>query len=331
MDSDIDVYALLGVTAEAGDKELTKAYRIKALLHHPDKNRDDPNAAKFFHDIKSAYDLLNNPKQRAEYDEKRKAQLAKRQRQDALSVQRKRMKTQLEEDERIARQAREIERKREHDVNREAARFREESQREEQRHDRKMREHIRQMNEDAKRTDETLAELNEVDDLDRTIRIRWDMVDVGMHDCESLAGLFSIFGDIEEVVVAPASYHGKKKDPFMSSALLVFKSITSAHALMNTQHQSSQLRGFLRFWATGAEPQAVRSITANTSVFAAQSATTQADKHGSGSGSSAGAGSIRLPDVASIDMRDVSGSSLAFADFESLTLMRMRQHGISRS
>ncbi|KAI7826431.1 DnaJ domain-containing protein [Kickxella alabastrina] len=289
MDSDIDVYALLGVTAEAGDKELTKAYRIKALLHHPDKNRDDPNAAKFFHDIKSAYDLLNNPKQRAEYDEKRKAQLAKRQRQDALS-------------------AREIERKREHDVNREAARFREESQREEQRHDRKMREHIRQMNEDAKRTDETLAELN-----------------------ESLAGLFSIFGDIEEVVVAPTSYHGKKKDPSMSSALLVFKSITSAHALMNTQHQSSQLRGFLRFWATGAEPQAVRNITANTSVFAAQSTTTQADKHGSGSGFSAGAGSIRLPDVASIDMRDVSGSSLAFADFESLTLMRMRQHGISRS
>ncbi|KAJ2805528.1 hypothetical protein H4R20_002057 [Coemansia guatemalensis] len=327
MDPELDVYELLGVSVEAGEKELARAYRAKALQYHPDKNRDNPSAAQLFHDIKAAYDLLTDPQKRLEYDEKRKAQLAKRQRQSALSGQRKRMKSQLERDEQAAKEARAAEYAREQSVRQEAARFREESLRDEWRQDKTMREHIRrtqeQQHQQEQRDSAAQAAMNDVDELDRTIRIRWDDSE-HQHSSESLAALFAEFGALEEVVVAPVSENAKRRGAEgkrLRSALLVFQSIAAAHALMNVQHESAGIRRFERSWAVGTEPSAVRDIAGGQPAAAAEPSRA-AEDGGRGAG-------LRIPDISAIDQRELPGSSMSFGDFEALTLMRMRQHGTS--
>ncbi|PIA16939.1 DnaJ-domain-containing protein [Coemansia reversa NRRL 1564] len=327
MDAERDVYELLGVSIEASEKELARAYRTKALQYHPDKNRDNPSAVQLFHDIKAAYDLLIDPQQRSEYNEKRRAQLAKRQRQNALSGERKRMKSQLERDEHAAKEARTAKYMREQSVRQEAARFREESLRDEWRQDKKMREHIRRTQDQQDRQEQqdnaASAAMNDVDELDRTIRIRWDDAE-HQHNRESLAALFSEFGALEEVVVAPVSENARRRGAEGSrprSALLVFHSIAAAHALMNMQHESAEVRRFERTWAKGTEPRVVRDIADSQTAAAAEAGGAREE---SGRGAS-----LRIPDISAIDQRQLPGSSMCFADFEALTLMRMRQHGTS--
>ncbi|KAG7890143.1 hypothetical protein KL906_004346 [Ogataea polymorpha] len=64
-----DYYELLGVSVEASDLEIKKAYRKKALQLHPDKNPDDVEGASCkFNEVKVAYDTLSDPQERAWYD-----------------------------------------------------------------------------------------------------------------------------------------------------------------------------------------------------------------------------------------------------------------------
>lgn len=62
-------YELLGVERSATEEELKKAYRKKALLLHPDKNRgDEERATKTFAEVQAAYEVLSDPQERAWYD-----------------------------------------------------------------------------------------------------------------------------------------------------------------------------------------------------------------------------------------------------------------------
>lgn len=56
-----DYYKILGVEKDADENAIKKAYRKAAIIHHPDKNRDDPNAAERFKDIGEAYETLSDP------------------------------------------------------------------------------------------------------------------------------------------------------------------------------------------------------------------------------------------------------------------------------
>ena len=64
----LDLYQRLGLKRGASEAEIKKAYRSLAKQLHPDRNQDNPNAAKRFGEITQAYDLLSDKDKRARYD-----------------------------------------------------------------------------------------------------------------------------------------------------------------------------------------------------------------------------------------------------------------------
>jgi len=64
-----DYYEVLGVNRDASEAELKKAYKSKAMKHHPDRNPDDASAEEKFKEANEAYSILNDPQKRAMYDQ----------------------------------------------------------------------------------------------------------------------------------------------------------------------------------------------------------------------------------------------------------------------
>ncbi|SFF44720.1 molecular chaperone DnaJ [Fontimonas thermophila] len=63
-----DYYEVLGVSRDAGEEELKKAYRRLAMKFHPDRNPGDKAAEEKFKEANEAYEVLTDPQRRAIYD-----------------------------------------------------------------------------------------------------------------------------------------------------------------------------------------------------------------------------------------------------------------------
>jgi len=63
-----DYYEVLGVSKDASDEEIKKAYRKLAKQYHPDVNPGDKNAEAKFKEINEAYEVLSDPQKRSQYD-----------------------------------------------------------------------------------------------------------------------------------------------------------------------------------------------------------------------------------------------------------------------
>lgn len=64
-----DYYDVLGVERDADQSTIKKAYRKKAVEHHPDKNPDNPEEAEAkFKEVSEAYETLSNEQKRGNYD-----------------------------------------------------------------------------------------------------------------------------------------------------------------------------------------------------------------------------------------------------------------------
>jgi curved DNA-binding protein len=63
-----DYYEVLGVSRNASDDEIKKAYRKLARESHPDRNPGDKQAEARFKEIQDAYDVLSDKNKRQQYD-----------------------------------------------------------------------------------------------------------------------------------------------------------------------------------------------------------------------------------------------------------------------
>ena len=65
--ADKDFYEALGVARTDNEEEIRKAFRKKAMEFHPDRNKSE-GAEDKFKEINEAYQVLSDPKKRAQYD-----------------------------------------------------------------------------------------------------------------------------------------------------------------------------------------------------------------------------------------------------------------------
>ena len=63
-----DYYRILGVEKDATEHDIKKAYRKLAIIHHPDKNPDNAEAADRFKEIGEAYETLSDPEKKMRFD-----------------------------------------------------------------------------------------------------------------------------------------------------------------------------------------------------------------------------------------------------------------------
>ncbi|HEX9662762.1 MAG TPA: molecular chaperone DnaJ [Candidatus Binatia bacterium] len=64
-----DYYELLGVSRNASEEEIKKAYRKLALQYHPDRNPGDKQSEEKFKEVSEAYQILSDAEKRAKYDQ----------------------------------------------------------------------------------------------------------------------------------------------------------------------------------------------------------------------------------------------------------------------
>ena len=64
-----DYYEVLGVTRNASEADIKKAYRRAAQKYHPDRNPDNKASEESFKEAKEAYEVLTDARKRAAYDQ----------------------------------------------------------------------------------------------------------------------------------------------------------------------------------------------------------------------------------------------------------------------
>lgn len=218
----MDHYSILGLPsgeegAHLSDKDITKAYKAKALKLHPDKRRDDPNAQDNFLKLQASYNILKDEKARKLFDDllrvKREQQRRRSEQEVRHDSKRRKMVSDLEERERAAAFSPDPDTASRHEEERIVRKLREEIAR------------IRKMH--AKEgmgasmpsvgKEQVAGEGSGLGVLDKekVLKVSWEKMGPD-YSAERLKEVFSEFGKVEDVVIKSS----KKK----GSALVVMES-----------------------------------------------------------------------------------------------------------
>lgn len=219
----MDHYSILGLPsgeegAHLSDKDITKAYKAKALKLHPDKRRDDPNAQDNFLKLQASYNILKDEKARKLFDDllrvKREQQRRRSEQEVRHDSKRRKMVSDLEERERAAAFSPDPDTASRHEEERIVRKLREEIAR------------IRKMHAKKEGTGASMPSVGKeqvagegsglgVLDKEKVLKVSWEKMGPD-YSAERLKEVFSEFGKVEDVVIKSS----KKK----GSALVVMES-----------------------------------------------------------------------------------------------------------
>ncbi|KAK4372350.1 hypothetical protein RND71_007734 [Anisodus tanguticus] len=224
MDTEVDHYAVLDLPsgeegAKLSEKDISKAYKKKALELHPDKRLDDPNAHLNFQKLKTSYEILKNEKARKLFDDLLRVKREKIQRQSHQDSKHRKMMSDIDARERAA-------------FSPDASIL---AREEEERIARKLKEKIAQIramhskkvstapDPSQKEAHEGLRRVQKANgssvDKEKVLKVSWEKIGED-YTAQKLTELFSEFGEVEDVVIKSSNKKG--------SALVVMSSKDAA-------------------------------------------------------------------------------------------------------
>ncbi|KAI9063666.1 DnaJ-domain-containing protein [Trametes sanguinea] len=350
-EEDVNPYELLGITIEASEQEIRTAYRQRSLKVHPDRNRGNPDAARKFHELHQAQELLLDPLRRMALDAKMRMKEARKARFAQYDAKRKNLVEELEERERAFKKARtdseaqKRERWRENErIMDEGRRLREERERELLR-----REHEREELEKKAQAGGNELEPPTVGALDTTVRVKYTLVaHPELTTSASIGALLSPFGAIDDSSIVLSLKPSPPKKPKRGTALVPFKQIVGAFgAVCASGLAQNGLADIEVDWAEGKEPELIGWLKkmgklgpptdgakAGESKPAATPAqetplsadySTAAPKSQTSSSDAFSSFPSTFPDLDTKAQTPTATTDVPGLDYESLTLLRMRQ------
>ncbi|PIL34626.1 transporter [Ganoderma sinense ZZ0214-1] len=337
---DVNPYELLGLSIEATEQEIKTAYRQRSLKVHPDRNRGNPDAARKFHELHQAQELLLDPLRRMALDAKLRIKEARKARYATYDAKRKGLVEELEERERALKKARletENEKKqrlRENErIMEEGRQLREQRERELQRKERERDALQQKVQQEANAG----VEPPPSGPLDTTVRVKYALASrPTLVDAASISAVLTPFGAIDESSVVLSLKPAPPKKPKRGTALVPFTQIGGAFAAVCASERAEHgLQDIEVSWAGGAEPELIGWLkkmgqlggTANgkpppPSADHKSPAPTAAAPASDDAFSSFPS---TFPDLDGAPRRPSAPTAVAGLDYESLTLMRMRQ------
>ncbi|KAF8960314.1 DnaJ domain-containing protein [Flammula alnicola] len=350
-EEEINPYELLNVKTESTEQEIRTAYRQRSLKVHPDRNPNNPDAARKFHELNQAYELLLDPLRRLALDAKLRVKQARAERFKSYDNKRRNLVEELEERERSFKKARMEKQKEEVETWRETERIKEEGKRLREQKEKEMmgRMKVSQQEETMKEKEEDEEAPPAMDPLDTTVRLKYPLKTYpNLTTPRAISALLSRFGTTDESsIVLSLSLKSKNgsekpnKPPKTGSALVPFKQIGEAFAAVCASGRKELgMDGVKITWVNGKEPEVLGWLRRMGKLGAAPGAGTQPTS------ASPNDASIKadLPQNSSRNMSSdqfssfpstfpetlpaqepPSGPAAPGIDYESITLMRMRQ------
>jgi len=270
-DAEKNAYEVVGVGSDATDADIKKAFRQRSLKTHPDRNPHLKDAARLFHELTQAHELLLDPVRRMALDAKLRIQEARKQRYAGSDKKRKAFIEELEEAERAHREAKSTKAKKQRYAQ-EAEQIRDAGRRmvEERQAE------LRRQQEEAERAEKSAQEELEpppLGELDTTVRLKYMLARYPQLTTPGALQTFmsSTFGPVDGDSIVLTLRSPKKKatakdklptagdkpppPPKYAVAAVPFKTISDAHAAVCASCRADRgLDEFEITWMEKSEP-----------------------------------------------------------------------------